>query len=118
MATTTTTHVIDDIDATTEDVRTVTFSVDGAHYEIDLSAENQAKLTEALAVFVGHARKTPSPTTGKRGKTARHRRSTANGASEGPAARDVRAWAQENGHPVPDRGRVPAAVFSAYTEAH
>jgi len=115
MATTTTTHVFDDIDGTTEDVRTLAFSVDGTHYEIDLSAENHAKLTEALAVFVGHARKTPSPTTGRRGKAAR---STSSSTSEGPAAKDVRAWAQENGHPVPDRGRVPAAVFSAYADAH
>jgi len=80
MATTTTTHVFDDIDGTTDDVRTVTFSVDGAHYEIDLSSENHAKLTEALAVFVGHARKASSPTAGKRGKAAR---STSSGTSEG-----------------------------------
>jgi len=68
VATTTTTQYLDDIDDIDEEVRTVAFSVDGAHYEIDLSAENHAKLTELLAVFVGHTRKTPSPATGKRGK--------------------------------------------------
>ena len=115
MATTTTTQYIDDIDGTTDDVRTVTFSVDGAHYEIDLSAENHAKLTEALAVFVGHARKAPAPITGKRGQSTRR---TAASRSDGPAAKDVRAWAQDHGHTVPDRGRIPAAVFSAYTDAH
>jgi len=58
VATTTTTHVFDDID---EEVRTVAFSVDRARYEIDLPARNHAKLTESLAVCVGHARKTPPP---------------------------------------------------------
>lgn len=118
MATTITTQYIDDIDGTTEGVRTVTFSVDGAHYEIDLSGENHAKLTGALAVFVGHARKAPSPTSSAAGKRSRSTRSTSTSSAEGPAAKEVRAWAQNHGHSVPDRGRIPAAVFSAYTDAH
>lgn len=31
---------------------------------------------------------------------------------------DVRAWAKNNGHAVPDTGRVPTAVSDAYREAH
>jgi hypothetical protein len=37
----------------------------------------------------------------------------------GPATpADVRKWAQENGVPVPDRGRIPAAAQAAYDKAH
>lgn len=115
MATTTTTQYVDDIDGTTEDVRTITFSVQGTHYEIDLSEHHRAQLIEALAVYVGHARKVSSPGTSKRGRGGR---STSGSSSGGPAAKDVRAWALDHGHTVPDRGRIPAAIFSAYTDAH
>ena len=39
-------------------VETVAFALDGASYEIDLSAANAARLREALATWVGHARRT------------------------------------------------------------
>ncbi|MGP5390323.1 Lsr2 family DNA-binding protein [Glutamicibacter arilaitensis] len=31
---------------------------------------------------------------------------------------EIRQWAQENGHDVPTRGRVPNAVIDAYNAAH
>ncbi|MFB8273522.1 histone-like nucleoid-structuring protein Lsr2 [Streptomyces sp. NPDC055955] len=30
----------------------------------------------------------------------------------------IRAWARANGYDVPDRGRIPAAIFSAWQDAH
>jgi hypothetical protein len=35
-----------------------------------------------------------------------------------PATADVRRWARENGHVVPDRGRLRPAVWDAYRAAH
>jgi hypothetical protein len=42
--------------------------------------------------------------------------STAPGQGERPS--DIREWARRNGIPVPDRGRIPAAVREAWVAAH
>ena len=47
----------DDYDGGEAD-ETVSFALDGAEYELDLSSENAAKLRDELAVWIGHARKT------------------------------------------------------------
>jgi len=96
-------ELIDDIDESAA-AETVSFALDGKDYEIDLSAKNAKKLRDALAPFVGHAR--------RRGGATRRR-----GGSRGNAA-DVRAWARENGYDVPDRGRIPADINAAYAAAH
>ncbi|QIK65104.1 Lsr2 family protein [Nocardioides sp. HDW12B] len=102
----------DDIDGTDAD-ETVTFSLDGVHYEIDLSAANADKLRESLSLYIGHGRKT----SGRR-RTGAPARKAAGSAASGPSAADVRAWARENGHDVPERGRVSAEVREAYAAAH
>jgi len=101
-------HVVleDDLDGSAAD-ETVMFGLDGANYEIDLSAKNAAKLRDALAKYVGVARRTSS----------RARRSGGRGRSSGNAAA-VREWARSNGYEVSDRGRVPADVKAAYDAAH
>ena len=76
------------------------FGLDGANYEIDLSAKNAAKLRDALAKYVGVARRTSS----------RARRSGGRGRSSGGNAAAVREWARGNGYEVSDRGRVPASA--------
>ena len=48
--------LVDDIDGSEDDVRAVTFALDGKSYEIDLSAANFAELEAALRPFVGAAR--------------------------------------------------------------
>jgi len=98
----------DDIDGS-EATETVTFALDGTTYEIDLNDKNAAALRDAFATYIGHARKV---TTGRRGG----RRSGS--AASGPSAAEVRAWAKDNGYTVPDRGRIPADVRSAYDAAH
>ena len=47
-------HIVleDDVDGSKAD-ETVTFGLDGASYEIDLSAKNAEKLRDVLAVYVG-----------------------------------------------------------------
>ena len=47
---------VDDIDGSEDDVRSVTFGLDGREYEIDLSATNATALEEALAPYRDAAR--------------------------------------------------------------
>lgn len=100
--------LVDDIDGS-DAGETVTFGLDGSTYEIDLNEKNAAALREALAPYVGHARRS--------GGSRRAKKSAA-AASSGPSAAEVREWARENGWDVPDRGRVSADVRQAYDAAH
>lgn len=102
----------DDIDGSDAD-ETVTFALDGVNYEIDLSAANADKLREALALYTSHGRKT----SGRR-RTGSPARKSSGSSAGGPSAADIRSWARENGHDVPERGRVSAEVREAYAAAH
>ena len=90
---------------------TVTFGLDGATYEIDLSSENAEALREVLAPYIGHARRVSgrgrSRAGGGRGRSARR-----------ADLSDVRAWARENGYEISDRGRISGDVIEAYETAH
>lgn len=102
-------ELVDDLDGSAAD-ETVSFALDGSAYEIDLSAANAAALREALAGYVGHARKVGGSSASRRSSSRR---------SSGPSdARAIREWARANGHNVPDRGRVSAEVKAAYDAAH
>lgn len=101
--------LVDDIDGS-DATETVTFGLDGTTYEIDLNDKNASALRDALANYVGHARKL----SGSRRTRSSSARSTAGGA---PAS-EVREWARANGFKVPDRGRIPSEVRSAYDAAH
>lgn len=105
-----TTELVDDLDGTVigpGDGGTVTFALEGASYEIDLSRGNQQTLRDALAPFIAKAR-----STGRRSGATPRKRSSGN--SDTAA---VREWAQRNGYTVGDRGRIPADVREAYTAA-
>jgi hypothetical protein len=100
--------LLDDLDGSPAE-ETVTFALDGVAYQMDLSAENAAALREALAPFIGHARRT-------RGAARRPAKSTSRAASSDTAA--VRAWAREQGIAVNERGRISAALREQYEAAH
>ena len=95
----------DDIDGS-DAVETVQFGLDGVSYEIDLSEANAAKLRDALALWVGNARRV-----GGRKQTAR---ATTSGRGD---LNEIRAWGRDNGYKVSDRGRVPLEVIKAYDAA-
>lgn len=57
MARTTVITLIDDIDGT-KATETVTFALDGTTFEIDLSAENAARLRDDLRSWVSAGRRT------------------------------------------------------------
>jgi hypothetical protein len=99
---------IDDIDGGEAD-GTVRFGLDGADYEIDLSAEHGDELRGALREYVSHARKIGGAT---------RRPATRSGRKPSPVDTvAIRAWAKENGHDIKERGRVPASVVMSYREA-
>ena len=100
--------LIDDVDGTDAE-ETVTFALDGVTYEIDLNAKNASEMRDALAPWVGVARRSGGrKTTGRKGA----------GRSNPSETRRIRAWAKENGYQVSDRGRVSAEIREAYAKAH
>ena len=100
--------LVDDIDGS-EATETVAFALDGTSYEIDLNDANASALRDALATYVGHARKVSS---------GRRTRSSSRAAATGTPASEIREWARSNGFKVPERGRIPSDVRSAYEAAH
>ena len=112
-------RLIDDLDGLPAD-ETVIFGLDGAHYEIDLSASNAEQFRRAVAPFVAGATKVGrAPIGASRGRAA----SVTGAATPRRTTRDrerlahIRTWAQANGHQIKDRGRIPADVISAYERA-
>jgi nucleoid-associated protein Lsr2 len=108
-------ELVDDLDGTaSEDISTVSFSLDGADYEIDLSAENADNLRGLLEEFVVAARRTG-------GRIKRNTGTTKAAPSRPAASREqtkaIREWARQNGFELADRGRIPANVIEAYEEA-
>ena len=102
--------LVDDIDGS-EATETVVFGLDGTSYEIDLNDENAAALREAIAPYVGHARKAGGGGGARRGAKK-------SAGTSGPSAREVRDWARSNGYTVPDRGRIPADVRTTFDNAN
>jgi len=103
-------QLIDDIDGG-EASETVTFALDGTNYEIDLSEKNAARLRDALAEFVGNARRSTRPARATTGTAPRRSRS-GRGDREQTAA--IRDWARKNGFKVGEKGRIPGDVLEAY----
>jgi hypothetical protein len=102
--------LVDDIDGGSAD-ETVSFSLDGVAYEIDLSTRNAAALRDSFAQYVGTARKVGSRSGGR--GTARRR---AGGGDNRTA--QIREWARTHGHTVNERGRISATVVEAYEKAY
>ena len=100
--------LVDDLDGS-DAAETVSFALDGVGYDIDLSNKHAGDLRKALALYVGHARRT-----GGRRKSGKRSSSAAGGTS----AAEIRAWARDNGWDVPERGRVAAEVREAFDSAH
>ncbi|GAA4104767.1 hypothetical protein GCM10022284_50720 [Streptomyces hundungensis] len=101
---------VDDLDGTESAepgiIQTVTFGLDGASFEIDLTGENEAELRALLAPYME---------AGRRAQGQAGRKPTKSG--HGLDKQSVRAWARDNGYEVNDRGRVPEAIQVAYRQA-
>lgn len=111
MATVTRTVLVDDLDGNDNDVETVRFSIDKHDYEIDLSAENAARLRVKLDRFVaaGHEVRQSKRVV---------RKQVVSGAVSKEQTQAIRRWARENGYQVSERGRIPANFREAFEAAH
>ena len=100
--------VTDDLDGS-PDAQTVTFGLDGVTYEIDLSADNRARLVHDVAPFIE---------AGRRISRSRNRSSQGRPVAPRVDRAAVRVWAKENGLQVSERGRISADLMSQYEAAH
>jgi len=97
--------LVDDIDGG-DAAETVSFSLDGVGYEIDLSAANATSLRDAFGPWVAAGRRVSG------------RRSAGRGRGRGSSdASKIREWAKANGYKVSERGRVSAEIREAYAAA-
>ncbi|MBJ7340397.1 Lsr2 family protein [Mycolicibacterium sp.] len=93
---------VDDIDGTAA-AETVTFTIDGSRYEIDLSEKNAAELRNTMSGWIAASRRSG------------HRRSRKGSAKDAASeATRARKWALEQGLDVGPRGRLRAEVLDAY----
>ena len=105
----------DDLDGS-PDAETISFSYAGTDYTIDLAKKNKAAFEKALKPYLDAA---TSTTDGSRRSTrisSSSRSSSRRRSGVDTAA--VRAWAQEAGLEVSERGRISHDVLEAYQAAH
>ncbi|MBO3752133.1 Lsr2 family protein [Streptosporangiaceae bacterium NEAU-GS5] len=103
--------LVDDLDGSAAD-ETLAFGLDGKAYEIDLSKDNAARLRDILGPYVTNGRR------GTRTSDRSRRTSGTQRTMTREQSADIRAWARANNHPVSERGRIAAAVVSAYEATH
>ena len=106
--------LIDDLDGG-DAAETVTFGLDGATYEIDLSKKNAAAFRKSLVRYVSAARRSSTSSRPSRREAA----PSTNGSTP---KRDfdilqLREWAGANKVAVPARGRIPNSVVEQYRQA-
>src|SRR3954452_15417244 len=104
----------DDLDENLSADKTVSFSLDGTTYEIDLAEKNAKEMRDAFSRYVSAARKVGRGTRASGGGRSR----ATGGRMDSEQAGAIRDWARKNGHQVSDRGRIPASVVEAYESAH
>lgn len=111
MAQKTIVKMYDDLDGSEIDAegKSVSFSLEGASYEIDLSSKNVERLRQDFRVYTEKARRV----------TGRGGRSSAKAAEPTPVdTKAVRAWAEEQGLGVSTRGRLSTELIEQYRAAH
>lgn len=114
MAKRTTVYLVDDLSGDTgDDITTVEFGLDGADYQIDLTAPNAQALRSVFEPYVTHARRV-----GGRAKRSLRRTNQTAPAMTRQQAKEVRHWAKRNGFTLSDRGRIPAEVLDAFHADH
>ncbi|MCS3443737.1 histone-like nucleoid-structuring protein Lsr2 [Microbacterium phyllosphaerae] len=107
-------QLVDDIDGTVLEVgegETVHFSLNGASYEIDLNTAHAEELRKAFEPYISAGRRAAS--SGAVRSAAPRKRPGRN-----PEVAAIRAWANDNGYTLSERGRIPAPVVEAYNAAH
>ena len=119
-------ELTDDVDGSVIDNGTgesIEFTVDGVDYAIDLKDENAKEFRKTIGFYVEHAtriggRKRRSTTTAAAPAAAATPTATKSAPGGREQTRAIREWANANGYPVSDRGRIPAAIVEAFDAAH
>lgn len=107
MAKHTITKLIDDIDQGEAD-ETVKFGLDGAQYEIDLSADHAAELRKVLEPYVKAGKRVAKAT------ATQPRRRGAQATADRAQNRAIREWARSKNKKISDRGRIPEEIVAEY----
>lgn len=97
--------LVDDLDGSSAS-ESVSFSIDGTEYEIDLSEANAQELRDSLAKYIE---------AGRRASGAKSKAPSRSGKNDTAA---IREWAQKNGYNVSSRGRIHGSIIEAYRAAH
>lgn len=92
---------------------TVTFSLDGTSYEMDLASKEADKFRGLFQDYIAVARKVSG---GRGGRKASGKSSGSGRTSEELSA--IREWAKSQGHEVSERGRIKQDIIDAYEAAH
>ena len=95
-------------DGEVEGNETVSFSVDGTAYEIDVCSAHAKELHNIFTGYIEHARRVTG--------AARRRK-----ARSGPGrerSSEIRQWARERDYKVSERGRIPASIIAEYEATH
>lgn len=99
-------ELIDDLDGSTA-TQSLTFSLDGVDYEIDLNDDNAGELRTSLSKFADAAR-----------RTGGRKRAVTEAKAAGLSSKDIRSWAMAEGLEVNARGRIQASIVDAYLSAN
>jgi hypothetical protein len=107
--------LVDDLDGSTidDDGSTVRFAFDGTSYEIDLTTKNADKLRSILEPYTNAARRVRSG-----GSISGFTIGSSPRKSDPARLKAIREWANANGRPVADRGRIPNDITEAYDAAN
>ena len=82
--------------------------------QIDLSATNLSELVEFLEKY----RVAGRPVAALKTEASRKRRTPPPRTNQNKESAKIREWANQNGHNLPERGRIPDDVIAAYHAAH
>jgi hypothetical protein len=88
---------------------TVTFSLDGVSYEMDLSEQNAERLRGLFGPYVEAGRRL-----GGRSTTSTRSRATGAAKVDPTQLAAIRAWARGRGLEINDRGRIPGRIIEQY----
>lgn len=97
------TQFFDDLDHTPlheSDVRVIRFGLHGKNYVLDLKPENAERFLAKLKPYVEAAQEACD----------------ANEPAVDPAK--IRRWAQNEGLPIANRGKIPLSIVEAFRDAH
>jgi Lsr2 len=108
--------LIDDLDGS-EGAETISYSMDGQEYEIDLSEKNAERFRASLQEFIDASRTVERPAIMTLAPVRSGRRQSSGGSGRDDISQ-IRSWAEAQGMEVNARGRIKKEIIDAYDAAH